>query len=173
MTLGIITSQPIGHHEFCQVSPTECNIRSSETGPVVLTDALWSQLVAVNDLVNDAIVPATDMELFGQPEVWAYPATRGDCEDYVLLKQRMLADIGWPISALLITVVRRPDGEGHAVLTVRTDQGDLVLDNLERDVRLWGDTAYAFIKRQSEHNTGRWIAVEDGRAGDILTVGGP
>jgi hypothetical protein len=31
---------------------------------------------------------------------------------------------GWPESKLLITVVRDENNEGHAVLTVRTDEGD-------------------------------------------------
>ena len=36
---------------------------------------------------------------------------------------------GWPESKLLITVVRDENNEGHAVLTVRTDEGDFILDN--------------------------------------------
>ena len=58
----------------------------------------------------------------------------GDCEDYVLLKRKMLIDAGWPREALLITVVRDRKGEGHAVLTVKTDKGELVLDNQNENV---------------------------------------
>jgi predicted transglutaminase-like cysteine proteinase len=39
-----------------------------------------------------------------------------DCEDYVLLKRRMLMQAGWPREALLVTVVRDKKGDGHAVL---------------------------------------------------------
>ena len=57
-------------------------------------------------------------------EKWSYPDDGyGDCEDYVLLKRRLLAARGFPESTLLITVVRDENNEGHAVLTVRTDRG--------------------------------------------------
>jgi predicted transglutaminase-like cysteine proteinase len=171
MPLGGMTSQPIGHYDFCQERPVECQVLSDDTTPAVLTEASWRELQEVNNLVNAAIVPVTDQELFGEPEVWFYPNTRGDCEDYVLLKRRILIDQGWHEADLLITVVRRPDGEGHAVLTVRTDRGDFVLDNLEADIRLWSDTDYVFIKRQAEGNTGRWQAIEDGRSVPPLVVG--
>ena len=48
----------------------------------------------------------------------------------MLEKRRDLMSKGISLTDLLITVVRKPDGEGHAVLTVRTDEGDYVLDNL-------------------------------------------
>src|SRR5690606_18177484 len=102
----------------------------------------------------------TDLELFGQEEVWAYPETEGDCEDFVLLKRRLLMQRGWPAGALLITVVRQTNGDGHAVLTVLTDSGDLVLDNLDPRVKLWSETEYQYVKRQSEFDSGRWIAID-------------
>jgi predicted transglutaminase-like cysteine proteinase len=168
MSVGQQTTQPIGHYNFCNTHPSQCSIRSNQTAPMTLSDERWFELQQVNDLVNTAIVPATDYQIFGVEELWAYPATRGDCEDFALLKQRLLAERGWPMSSLLITVVTRPDGQGHAVLTVRTDRGDLVLDNLDSDVRLWTDTTYRYVKRQSEQNTGRWVSINDGRT---TTVG--
>lgn len=171
MEVGYETSQPIGHYEFCVTRPAECDVRSAAPGPVALTEESWAELVQVNSLVNEAIRPATDEEMFGMPEVWIYPSVRGDCEDYVLLKRRLLAERGWPLGALLITVVLRPDGSGHAVLTVRTDRGDLVLDNLERDIRLWSDTPYQFVKRQSERDTGRWVSIVNGGGGVVRFVG--
>ncbi|MCW5715320.1 MAG: transglutaminase-like cysteine peptidase [Bauldia sp.] len=163
MSVGAETSQPIGHHEFCETHRSECLLRSPAEGPVLLTEALWAQLEQVNNLVNTAIAPASDLELFGRTEVWVYPATQGDCEDYVLLKRRILIENGWPVSSLLITVVRKPDGEGHAVLTVRTDRGDIILDNLEASIRIWSETPYLYLKRQSDQHTGRWVAISDTR----------
>ena len=61
-----------------------------------------------------------------------------------------------------MTVVRKADGEGHAILTVRTDRGDFVLDNLNAEVLPWAQTGYRFLKRQSSQNTGRWVTIEDG-----------
>src|SRR4029078_2889704 len=89
------------------------------------------------------------------------------CEDLVLLKRRMLIEKGWPVGALLITVVRQSSGEGHAVLTVLTDRGDLVLDNLDPHIVVWSQTDYHFVKRQSEFDSGQWVSVDDGRAPEV------
>ena len=77
----------------------------------------------------------------------------------MLEKQRELLERGWPESTLLITVVRDENNEGHAVLTVRTDKGDLVLDNKRRDIMLFANTPYTYIKRQSERNPLVWISL--------------
>lgn len=161
------TAQPVGHYEFCLGHKSECELRSAHEARVALSAERWDELVAVNDTVNEAIVPLTDEEVFGKPEVWVYPSDKGDCEDLVLLKRRMLAARGWPIGSLLITVVRQENGDGHAVLTVLTDRGDLVLDNLNTQIALWSTTDYQFIKRQSELNTGEWVAIDDGRATQV------
>lgn len=156
------TSQPIGHYEFCKDRPDEC-APTPASGPVRLTSARWAQLVAVNNRVNTRIKPVPDLEIWGRPEVWSYPDQVGDCEDYVLLKRRMLMQQGWPAASLLITVVRQTNGDGHAVLTVRTDRGDYVLDNLEPSVLLWNRTPYQFVKRQSETDAGQWVSISDDR----------
>lgn len=163
MAVGDMTSQPIGHYELCQKMPTECAVRTKGNTVRHLTAATWAQLTQINISVNSAIRPATDEEMYGRPEVWSFPTTEGDCEDYVLLKRRLLIQQGWAAGSLLITVVRKPDGEGHAVLTVRTDRGELVLDNLRNDIRLWSDTEYSFVKRQSERNSGSWVSIDDNR----------
>ena len=79
-----------------------------------------------------------------------------------LLKRRDLIKKGWPVGALLMTVVRRANGEGHAVLTVLTDRGDLVLDNMRSRILVWDETNYQFVKRQSEFDSGEWVAINDG-----------
>ena len=101
--------------------------------------------------------------MFGTRGSLDLPDRKGDCEDFVLLKRRDLIDKGWPVGALLITVVRQQNGDGHAVLTVLTDRGDLVLDNLEPRVKLWSQTDYQYVKRQSEFDTGKWVAIDDAR----------
>lgn len=159
---GKQTSQPIGHYEFCKVSPAECAIRPRDRGPLTLTTALLEQIVEVNQRVNRAVYPQNDIDIYGRDEVWAYPDVgAGDCEDYALEKRRDLNLAGISLSNLLITVVRKPDGEGHAVLTVRTDRGDLILDNLSDDVRHWWETGYSFLKRQASYHTGRWVSLRE------------
>lgn len=162
MATGGITSQPIGHYEFCRANPAECSIRPADRGPVSMTPQLWEMLVEVSARVNAAVKPMSDLEIYGKDEVWAYPDNGvGDCEDYVLEKRRQLHAMGVPLSDLLITVVRKPDGEGHAVLTVRSSKGDFVLDNLRDDVRSWEQTGYRFLKRQASNHTGRWVSIRD------------
>lgn len=164
VTIGS-TSQPVGHFDFCKEHVAECNVRSSGNARVRLSPGLWNQLISVNAQVNLSVTPATDEEIFGRPEVWAYPGAdmRGDCEDIVLLKRRQLIAKGWPAGALLVTVVRQQNGDGHAVLTALTDRGDLILDNLHPRVLVWTDTDYQYVKRQSERHSGRWSAIEDVR----------
>lgn len=169
-TLGR-TTQPVGHYEFCQREKGECSQKTASKAPVQLTRALWAKIVQVNNAVNVAVEPRTDMEVWGVEEYWSYPTKGvGDCEDYVLEKRRQLMKMGFPAGSLLITVVRQPNGDGHAVLTVRTDLGEYVLDNLEGRVLAWNETPYTYIKRQSETNSGVWIAINDGRADAVASV---
>ena len=164
MATGGLTSQPIGHYEFCKANPGECSIRPGDLSPARMTTALWRQLGSVNAAVNAAVKPMSDLEIYGKDEVWAYPDKGvGDCEDYVLEKRRRLNRLGLSLADLLITVVRKPDGEGHAVLTVRTDKGDYILDNLTDKVRAWDQTGYRYLKRQAIDNTGRWVSIRDGQ----------
>lgn len=151
------TNPPIGHYEFCKIYANECTNLGRDQGPMHLTREAWGQMLEINSAVNRSIQPLTDMQIHGVEEVWSYPEDVGDCEDYVLLKRHHLIQAGFSPSDLLITVVLQPDGSGHAVLTVRTDYGDFVLDNLRNDVRLWHETGYRFIKRQSSEHAGAWM----------------
>ncbi|NML75210.1 transglutaminase-like cysteine peptidase [Rhizobium sp. S-51] len=162
MQTGSVTSQPIGHYEFCKQHHAECAIRTKSAALPRLTPHGWDIVRDVNRDVNASITPMTDAEAFGREEVWSYPVDVGDCEDFVLLKRQKLIKAGFSAADLLITVVRKPDGEGHAVLTLRSAQGDFVLDNLVDDVKLWTDTPYTYLKRQASFDTGRWVTIENG-----------
>jgi predicted transglutaminase-like cysteine proteinase len=163
MPTGGVTSQPVGHYEFCRKLPAECAERTAKKPPVELTRQLWAELIAVNNHVNTAVEPRTDMEMWGKEEVWSYPTRYGDCEDFVLEKRRELMARGVPAGDLLITVVRQPNGDGHAVLTARTSLGDFILDNLEPRVLAWADTGYRYLKRQSATDSGTWVSIRDDR----------
>ena len=162
------TSAPVGFIQFCRTNMPDC-VGSAPTPPkMVLTKARWDELLAVNTDVNTRIEPVTDMENYGVPEWWSYPDNgRGDCEDYALLKRKMLMSRGWPVGALLMTVVRDQNNDGHAVLTVRTDRGDLILDNQNPQVLIWSQTPYQYIKRQSPTDVSHWEGIEDRRT-DIV-----
>ena len=171
MHTGGRTTQPVGHYEFCQRIPGECNEKTPKGAPVDLTRKLWATIVNVNNSVNTRIIPRTDMEQWGKEEVWSYPDNGfGDCEDYALEKRRELMSAGIPAGNLLMTVARQPNGDGHAVLTVRTSLGELILDNLEPRVLSWTDTDYTYLKRQSDQNSGVWVTINDGRADAVASV---
>jgi predicted transglutaminase-like cysteine proteinase len=164
ISIGTSSRAPIGWAEFCAENRQECNTRPMEARDVVLTPTAWRDMVRVNRWVNTKIKPMTDMEHWGVVERWNYPDDGyGDCEDYVLLKRRMLIQAGWPRQALLITVVRDNRGDGHAVLTVKTDKGEFILDNQHEEILLWSETTYRFVKRQSQNDPNVWVSLGDPR----------
>jgi len=150
---------PIGHVSFCRSNPADCKRNGPKRATVELSLQRKADLRAVNDLVNRMVRPVSDMTLYGRIEHWTYPNGQGDCEDYVLLKQRLLMERGWPKSSLLITVVRDENNDGHAVLTARTSLGDFLLDNKRAEIMTWNESSYSFIKRQSDRNPKDWISL--------------
>jgi predicted transglutaminase-like cysteine proteinase len=163
--IGEPTRAPIGWVEFCVEYKGECATKPSTPRDVVLTPKAWSDMVKVNAWANENITPVTDLEHWGVVERWNYPDDgKGDCEDYVLLKRRMLMQAGWPREALLITVVRDKKGDGHAVLTVKTNRGEFILDNQETEVLAWNRTGYRFVKRQSQSDPNLWVSLGEPRA---------
>src|SRR5690606_1974690 len=118
-----------------------------------------SELDEVNRYVNRIIRPATDYELFGVNERWILPREQGDCEDYALLKRKILVERGWPVSSLLMTVVRDELGEGHAVPAARTPQEDLPLAHHVHEVQLWYLKPYESILRQSSLDPQLWVSL--------------
>jgi predicted transglutaminase-like cysteine proteinase len=151
---------PIGWVQMCQTDARECEGEALRPTAMKLEDARWRELQRINRAVNDEVIPASDMEQWGTVERWSYPDNGyGDCEDYVLEKRRRLMAAGWSRASLLITVVRDRKGEGHAVLLVKTDRGDFILDNQEPRVKLWSETGYTFLKRQSQEHPSRWVSL--------------
>jgi len=161
MTAGS-TSQPVGHYEFCKRAPAECSVRTRDTRALTMSANLLARLEKLTRSVNRAIKPKSDLDLYGRQEFWTYPVNAGDCEDYALAKRRALMEDGISASDLLLTVLKRPNGDGHAVLTVRTDVGDVILDNLTDAVLNWDETAYRYLKRQAIDDSGRWVSIRSG-----------
>jgi predicted transglutaminase-like cysteine proteinase len=158
------TRAPIGWIEFCASNVGECAAAPSRPRDIVLTATAFQDLVSINRYVNGAIKPMTDIDHWGTIEKWSYPDDGyGDCEDYALLKRRLLIRAGWPREALLLTVVRDRKDEGHAVLTVKTDRGEFILDNQVDEILPWYETGYRFMKRQSQHDQNVWVSLSESR----------
>jgi predicted transglutaminase-like cysteine proteinase len=151
---------PYGFVRFCEVQPNECVSTAISDGRFQMTPERLSDLDEINRAVNREIEPATDLEIYGVNELWTVPKVRGDCEDFALLKRQRLMEQGWPSNALLLTVVRDEKNEGHAILTARTSQGDFVLDNKIDAVRLWNNTPYHFVMRQSYIDPKVWVSLD-------------
>ena len=164
------TLPPIGFVKFCGRHPEACAQRPVAANRPVLTARQWELVNRVNNFVNADVKPASDDEIYGEAEHWDYPTTRGDCEDYALLKQRYLEALGLPRSALLLTVVLDDKQDGHAVLTLATSEGDFILDNRRNGVRRWSDSDYTFLKRQSQADPREWLALARDGPGSPGTV---
>lgn len=163
--VGDVTRPPIGWVEFCVEYKSECATKASAPRDIVLTEKTWSDLIKVNNWVNDSIKAITDVDHWGVVERWNMGEDGyGDCEDYALLKRKMLMQAGWPREALLMTVVRDKKGEGHAVLTVKTNRGEFILDNQEAEILDWTKTGYKFVKRQSQADQNAWVGLGEPRS---------
>ena len=145
--------------EFCERYPGECAVDRTEAASITLTPALWQTINTVNRRINRAVEAVTDLEHWRSADRWDLAEDgRGDCEDFQLLKRRLLVQAGLPRRAMRMTVVIDEKGEGHAVLTIMTNRGDLVLDNKTSAVLPWTQTGYTFVKRESQDAVG-WVAL--------------
>jgi predicted transglutaminase-like cysteine proteinase len=145
---------------FCIEMPEEC-IARPPSKRLDQSARRLEELDEVNGRVNHTILPETDIQHYGIQDYWTIPQDgKGDCEDYALLKRHILISMGWPTSALLMTVVRDEKDEGHAVLTARTFSGDLILDNKSDQLKFWYQTPYKFKMRQSPQDPQVWLDLD-------------
>lgn len=159
-----------GYAELCRKQPRVCRSDNRGQQHVTLSETVWRDLEQVTAYVNRLIVPTTDVAKHRVRERWELldclksGDCRGDCEEYVLMKRQLLLDSGWPVSALLITTVYDEKNEGHAVLTVRTNVGDFILDNKTDEVLRWDHTPYVYAARQSAIDPKAWFTIEPSKA---------
>jgi len=144
----IADAGPLGFQIFCLLNPGEC--QEGEDIQVTYSAEIELLLSDVNRGVNSAIVGVNDVG-----DQWNINTAVGDCEEYVLTKRFQLEAAGLPIGALRIVTARTFEGVGHAVLVVRTDQGDLVLDNLNNTVKPW-DKVRLELLSVSGSNPNQW-----------------
>lgn len=152
---------PMAHIKFCMAYPEDC--RSSTImfrgGGIAMTPERYADLVKVNAEVNRSIIP-TRNEGGVATEAWIVAPHRGDCNDYAVTKRHELLQLGWPARALLLAEVVTNWGEHHLVLVIRThNKGDLVVDNLNANVRPWSRTNYQWVRVQSPTNPRYWSSV--------------
>ncbi len=161
MPIGAVTNAPNGWIGFCAEYKPECETHPSMPRSIMLTPETRADILKINEWVNENIYPLSDFEHWGVVEQWNYPDDGyGDCEDYALLKRRMLMQAGLPREALLITAVKDGRGDGHAVLNVRTDRGDFILDIGNNELTPWYRIGYQFLKQQSPWDQNVWVSLQ-------------
>lgn len=171
-TVGGPTLIPYGWFDFCSRHTDECKVKKMQAEDVQLTPEVWALLNHINRYGNATVLPISNLQHWGTMlDHWDYPTDgKGDCKVYALLKRKLLLEAGLPRQALLMTIVRDLAGEGHTILTVRTDRGDFVLDNLSEDVRAWDSTGYLYLKRQAQTDPNVWLDLGSVRGVPVVTV---
>jgi predicted transglutaminase-like cysteine proteinase len=154
------TLAPMAYTQFCLQYEDECRTNKIvfRGGPVELTAERWDDLKEVNKAVNEDIVPEANT-LGLAAETWLISPDRGDCNDYAVTKRHELLDRGWPARVLLLSEVVVSSGEHHLVLVVRTKSGDLVLDNLNPQIKPWSRVPYRWVRIQKPNDSRLWATI--------------
>lgn len=152
---------PMAHTRFCLNHPDDCLNENDESQPrePELTTKRFNDLALVNREVNAAIKPAT--ELTTAIQEWRIAPRSGNCHDYAVTKRHELLSRGWSSRSLLLAEVIVSSAEHHLVLVVRTKNVDLVLDNLNPNVRPAAATTndYEWLRIESPDNPLLWSTV--------------
>lgn len=154
---GAPSLAPFAHVRFCKANPEQCR---SDGGAARLTldKQTLATIRSVNMQVNRAIRPVNDRNT-PLGDVWSLSPRAGDCDDFAVTKRQALIRAGLSAAALRLLVATTSWGEGHAVLVVVTDGGDLVLDNRTDRVRPLAESGLRPVKVQSSADPRRWLAV--------------
>ena len=142
---------PAGYQIHCRKS--RCPTGGAPS--VKLTPARKAELTAVNRSINRRIQYVPDAG-----DVWELGVTKGDCEDYALAKQHALIDRGWPPAALRLAEVETARKRLHIVLVVKTDAGDLTLDNRRSAILPLQETGYR-LRKIATTNPAVWWSPRD------------
>lgn len=153
---------PMGHVQFCLQYPDDCQATHLDfrRRHIVLSEKRWNELNLINRAVNRDIIP--DPVLGPETERWKVSPPSGNCHDYAVTKRHELLALGWPSEVLLLAEVVVPSGEHHLVLVVRTKDADLVLDNLNANIRTAAMTRYQYqwVRIESPYNPKFWVNVD-------------
>ncbi len=159
MPMGLPTeAAPAGFISFCSRYPGQCGGTPSDPPKIHLDLAVQTLLKSVTRSVNSTIGPEDDLRHYGVAEYWDLPADGyGNCKDYALVKRKELIAAGLPERALRLAVVVVPREGRHVILTVATDRGDFVLDNLNDEIKPWTEVSYRWLERQDTDGGLGWV----------------
>jgi predicted transglutaminase-like cysteine proteinase len=160
------TLPPMGHTLFCMRYPDECAVHGVDFRKrnIAMTTERLNELNTVNRQVNRDIIPQNYTGNLAL-EPWIVSPAAGDCNDFAVTKRHELLAQGWPSHALLLSEVVVADGEHHLILVVRmrdkdtAADADLVLDNLNANLRPVGLIPYQWVRVESPSNPKFWSTV--------------
>lgn len=162
------TLAPMAFERFCMQYLDDCKVRrmAFRPKPVTLTKARMAELVKVNRDTNRAIRPQENLNGVAAEE-WLVAPRAGDCNDYAVTKRHKLLELGWPSRSLLLAEVVVPSGAHHLILVVRTSEADLVLDNLNWNVRPISQIHYQWVRAQQPVKPKFWSMISVTRAAQV------
>lgn len=136
--------------------------------PVVSDAQVMAMAQVINTRINTVMQYRTDRVVWGVQERWVRPLAQyrsrfGDCEDFALEKRAALLEAGVPADRLRMAVAWSRSTGVHAVLIVRTAEGDFVLDNATAEIRRVDETGYQWRSVQSGTHLLAWSDAVLGR----------
>jgi predicted transglutaminase-like cysteine proteinase len=159
------TLAPMAFTQFCLKYASDCKPQRLlfRGDRLELNKMRWSELENINRTVNSSIHPVRNEDgLAG--EKWLLGPVRGDCNDYAVTKRHQLITRGWSARTVLLSEVVTVSGEHHLVTIVRTNGGDLVLDNLTDRIMPWSRTPYRWVRIQTPKNPNYWASISEQNA---------
>ncbi|NGO64172.1 transglutaminase-like cysteine peptidase [Rhizobium daejeonense] len=149
------TLAPYAFVRFCIQMPKECAPKQGAK-EVGLSASVAVDIASINRSVNHRIAPRNDRNGL---DVWTLSPRYGDCDDYAVTKRRKLIEAGLPARSVRLAIGRTPNGQGHAVVVVRTRTADLVLDNRSDAIKRVNEVDLVWIKMESADNPKWWYAL--------------
>ena len=155
---------PVAHTMFCLRYRKDCEVSGVDKPNIAMTVERLNELNSVNRQVNRDIAPQPNLGGIAT-EKWVISPRAGECHDYAVTKRHELLARGWPSRALLLSEVVIPSGEHHLVLVIGMKDPDtakvvnLVLDNLNDNLRPVGLTPYRWLRMESPDDPRLWSTV--------------
>ncbi len=158
LATGRDVAAPAGWLNYCLAELERC-VPATAVTELNATSELLALVQQVQANANRRI--AARPEPAGR-DLWQIAVTSGDCEDFALAKQAALRRAGLPAGAVRLATARLASGEFHAVLTVATSDGTLVLDNLLPSAVPLRTLNYAWLRLQGVRGSLRWEELSGG-----------
>ncbi|WP_421856549.1 transglutaminase-like cysteine peptidase [Oceanicaulis sp.] len=129
-------------------------------------EQLLAMAYVVNAAINTAISYRSDALTWNMEERWVLPirsegVTYGDCEDFALEKRAALLEAGAPADRMRMATAWSPGTGLHAVLILRLEAGDYVLDSVSPHILTVGQTRYEWRSLQTGPSLLEWSSVSN------------